>query len=171
MGGTTGKPRLTLNGPLEWELNGLTRARGYYVCGARPGDVMQITFTNSLANAAWCNYKACHDYLGILPITTGSGAVTSSRRQMEIAFNCGTNIWASRPEYLDRLAQVCRDELGRDPRDYDGIARVVAGKLSERWNQAVVVENRVGANGNLGTEAAAKAAPDGYTLTLGSTGT
>ena len=116
-GGTTGKPRLTLNGPLEWELNGLTRARGYYVCGARPGDVMQITFTNSLANAAWCNYKACHDYLGILPITTGSGAVTSSRRQMEIAFDCGTNIWASRPEYLDRLAQVCLDELRRDPRE------------------------------------------------------
>ena len=46
----------------------------------------------------------------------------------------------------------------------DVVARVVAGKLSERWNQAVVVENRVGANGNLGTEAAAKAAPDGYTL-------
>ncbi len=46
----------------------------------------------------------------------------------------------------------------------DVVARVVAQKLSERWNQPVVVENRVGANGNLGTEAAAKAAPDGYTL-------
>ena len=46
----------------------------------------------------------------------------------------------------------------------DVVARVVAQKLSERWNQPVLVENRVGANGNLGTEAAAKAAPDGYTL-------
>lgn len=46
----------------------------------------------------------------------------------------------------------------------DVVARVVAQKLSERWNQQVIVENRVGANGNLGTEAADKAAPDGYTL-------
>lgn len=46
----------------------------------------------------------------------------------------------------------------------DVVARVVAQKLSERWNQPVLVENRVGANGNIGTEAAAKAAPDGYTL-------
>ena len=46
----------------------------------------------------------------------------------------------------------------------DVVARVIAQKLSERWGQAVVVENRVGASGNIGTEAAAKAAPDGYTL-------
>jgi tripartite-type tricarboxylate transporter receptor subunit TctC len=46
----------------------------------------------------------------------------------------------------------------------DVVARVVAQKLSERWNQPVLVENRVGANGNIGTEAATKAAPDGYTL-------
>ena len=46
----------------------------------------------------------------------------------------------------------------------DVVARVVTQKLSERWGQSVVVENRVGASGNIGTEAAAKAAPDGYTL-------
>ena len=46
----------------------------------------------------------------------------------------------------------------------DRVARVISQKLSERWNQPVLVENRVGANGNIGTEAAAKAAPDGYTL-------
>jgi tripartite-type tricarboxylate transporter receptor subunit TctC len=46
----------------------------------------------------------------------------------------------------------------------DVVARVIAQKLSERWGQPVLVENRVGANGNIGTEAAAKAAPDGYTL-------
>jgi phenylacetate-CoA ligase len=116
-GGTTGKPRGTLYGPWEWEMNGLTQARAMYVQGARPGDVVQIPSTCSLANLGWCVYKACHDYLGVLPVTTGSGIVTSSRRQLEIAFDWGTNIWVSFPEYLTQLAKVCRDELGRDIRE------------------------------------------------------
>jgi phenylacetate-CoA ligase len=65
----------------------------------------------------WGFYKACHDFLGILPLTTGSGVVTPSRRQMEMAFDFGTNLWASFPEYLIRLAQAAREELGRDVRD------------------------------------------------------
>ena len=46
----------------------------------------------------------------------------------------------------------------------DAIARVVAQKLSEQWGQPVVVENRPGAGGNVGTAYAAKAKNDGYTL-------
>ena len=44
------------------------------------------------------------------------------------------------------------------------MTRIVFNKLSERWNQTVVVENRAGAGGNIGAEAVAKAEPDGYTL-------
>ncbi|OGA38683.1 MAG: hypothetical protein A3G28_05430 [Betaproteobacteria bacterium RIFCSPLOWO2_12_FULL_68_19] len=116
-GGTTGLPRPTLFDPLAWELQGLGGARGLYVQGARPGDVMQIPMTCSLANAPWLAYKACHDYLGVMPLTTGSGVVTSTRRQIEIAFGFGTNLWQSFPEYLVRLAQACREELGRDVRE------------------------------------------------------
>jgi phenylacetate-CoA ligase len=116
-GGTTGRPRPTLSGPIEWELNGLTAARGLYMMGARPGDVLQIPATCSLANLGWCVYKGAHDYLGVMPLTTGSGVVTPSRRQMEIAFDWGTNIWVCFPEYLTQLAKVARDELGRDVRD------------------------------------------------------
>jgi tripartite-type tricarboxylate transporter receptor subunit TctC len=46
----------------------------------------------------------------------------------------------------------------------DVAARLVADHLSRALGQQVVVENRTGANGNIGTEAAAKSAPDGYTI-------
>lgn len=49
----------------------------------------------------------------------------------------------------------------------DGVARVVAGKLSEIWGQRVYVDNRAGGNTIIGTEALAKAKPDGYTIGLG----
>src|SRR5205814_7631069 len=48
----------------------------------------------------------------------------------------------------------------------DLYARLIAQWLSERLGQQFIVENRPGAGGNLGTEAAAKAPPDGYTLLL-----
>lgn len=116
-GGTTGTPRATLFDPVAWEIQALTGARALYIQGARPGDVMQIPMTCSLANAPWLAYKACHDFLGILPLTTGSGVVTSTRQQLEIAFRYRTNLWQSFPEYLIRLAQACNDELGRDVRE------------------------------------------------------
>ncbi len=50
----------------------------------------------------------------------------------------------------------------------DLAARVVGAKLAERVGQPVVVENRAGANGSVGAEAVARAAPDGYTLVMGS---
>jgi tripartite-type tricarboxylate transporter receptor subunit TctC len=53
----------------------------------------------------------------------------------------------------------------------DIVGRIVAQKLGERLGQTIVVENRGGAGGTIGTDAAAKAAPDGYTLTLGTTST
>ncbi len=48
----------------------------------------------------------------------------------------------------------------------DTTARAIGPRLSERLGQPVVIENRPGANGNIATELAAKAVPDGYTLLL-----
>jgi len=49
----------------------------------------------------------------------------------------------------------------------DIVARIVAQKLGEQWNQSVIVENRPGAGTNIAAEAVAKSPPDGYTLLIG----
>jgi tripartite-type tricarboxylate transporter receptor subunit TctC len=48
----------------------------------------------------------------------------------------------------------------------DALARIVGQKLSEKWGQPVVIENRPGAGGNIGMDAVAKAPGDGYTLLM-----
>ncbi len=53
----------------------------------------------------------------------------------------------------------------------DILARMIGQKMSEAWGQPVIIDNRPGANGNIGTEYAAKATADGYTLLMGTAGT
>ncbi len=48
----------------------------------------------------------------------------------------------------------------------DALARILGAKLAEQWGQQVIIDNRAGAQGNIGTAAGAKAAPDGYTITF-----
>jgi tripartite-type tricarboxylate transporter receptor subunit TctC len=50
----------------------------------------------------------------------------------------------------------------------DGVARIVANRLSEVWGQQMVIENKGGAGSNIGAEAVARADPDGYTVLIGS---
>lgn len=52
----------------------------------------------------------------------------------------------------------------------DILTRILSKKLTDRWHQTIVVDNREGAGGVIGTEIAAKSAPDGYTLCMGFTG-
>ncbi|MDB5947996.1 MAG: hypothetical protein JWQ33_3022 [Ramlibacter sp.] len=53
----------------------------------------------------------------------------------------------------------------------DAVARIIGEKLADQLGHPVVIDNRSGAGGSLGTEQAAHSAPDGYTLVLGSTAT
>ncbi len=75
---------------------------------------------------------------------------------------CAAAAWAQYPSRPIRLL-VPNPPGGAT----DTIARVVAPRLGEALGQPVVVENRPGSNGNLSSELAARAAPDGYTLLLG----
>ena len=52
----------------------------------------------------------------------------------------------------------------------DVLARILAQRLSEKWGRPVVVENQPGASGSIGSKAVERAAPDGYTLVMASTG-
>jgi tripartite-type tricarboxylate transporter receptor subunit TctC len=51
----------------------------------------------------------------------------------------------------------------------DMLARFIAAKVTERWSRQVIVDNRAGANGIIGTDVAARATPDGYTFLVVST--
>src|SRR5262245_50452305 len=53
----------------------------------------------------------------------------------------------------------------------DVLARPIAQKMNESWGQPVIVDNRTGAAGSVGSDVVAKAPPDGYTLLLGTVGT
>src|SRR6516165_1868298 len=53
----------------------------------------------------------------------------------------------------------------------DFVARIISPKLGELLGQTIVIENKPGASGNIGMEAAAKSPPDGYTIYLGNIGT
>jgi tripartite-type tricarboxylate transporter receptor subunit TctC len=67
--------------------------------------------------------------------------------------------WPNKPVRL-----IVTQPAGSSP---DTTARLVAHRLSELWGQQMVVENKAGANGNIGLDFVSKAAPDGYTLGLG----
>jgi tripartite-type tricarboxylate transporter receptor subunit TctC len=51
----------------------------------------------------------------------------------------------------------------------DTLTRILAPRLTEEWNEQIVIENKPGASGHIGAEFVAKAAPDGYTLVMAST--
>ena len=53
----------------------------------------------------------------------------------------------------------------------DVFARIIGGKMNQSWGQQVIVDNRTGAGGNIGTDIVAKSPADGYTLVMGTIGT
>ena len=78
-----------------------------------------------------------------------------------LAMHLNSSLAASYPEKLVTLVVPFTPSSGSDI-----VARIIQPKLSERWKQAVVVDNKPGASGNIGADFVAKAQPDGYTLLM-----
>jgi tripartite-type tricarboxylate transporter receptor subunit TctC len=72
---------------------------------------------------------------------------------------------AAAQDYPNRPVRLILGQPAGGPTDI--VARLLAQKLSERWGQSVVVENRPGAGSNIGTDLVVKAPKDGYTLLVG----
>lgn len=78
---------------------------------------------------------------------------------LPVGFAFGQPSWPAKP-----IRWICPYAVG-GPTDL--VSRLTAAKLSEALRQPIVVDNRPGANANIGAEIAAKSAPDGYTIFLG----
>jgi len=81
---------------------------------------------------------------------------------LPLAAPASAETWPSRPVTI-----ICPFTAGLST---DILIRLVAAALSDRFGQNFIVENRPGANGNIGAAVAAKATPDGYTLLIGTVG-
>ena len=82
---------------------------------------------------------------------------------LAIAFSA-VSMWSAAAQEDGRaIAIVVPYSPGTGP---DILARTIGEELQQRWGQAIVIENRPGASGNIGTQIAARAAPDGHTLLM-----
>ena len=113
-------------------------------------------------------YDACNDTRGVMPgnkaVTTAADAVQPRFRSVAIALAalllaCAG---ASAQDYPNRAVKIIVPFPAGGTADV--MPRIVADWLSRKWRQPVVIENKAGAAGNIGAEAAFNADPDGYTL-------
>jgi phenylacetate-CoA ligase len=114
-GGTTGLPRPMLYAPRDREVMAILGGRRFALHGVQPGDRMMVTYSLGLGNGGMAPREAIWRYSGAVPIMTGSGASTPTRRQIEIAKAWGINVILGFPSYLRHLAIVAKEEMGIDP--------------------------------------------------------
>jgi phenylacetate-CoA ligase len=113
-GGTTGKSRPTFYTQWDREVGAVLTARALYMQGIRPGDVVLNSWAYGTHNGAFAFDEALHRWLNCVVLTTSTGNVTSSERQVELAIEYGATAILTTGDYLLRLADAARD-LGYDP--------------------------------------------------------
>jgi phenylacetate-CoA ligase len=139
-GGTTGLPRPMLYSPIDRETMAILGGRRFALHGIRPGDMVLVAYALGLSNGAMAPRESLWRYTGAVPVMTGGGATTPTRRQIELIKAWKINVVLSFPTYLRHMALVARDELGIDVRTL-GIRTIGThigmedrAKLEAMWN-------------------------------------
>ena len=116
-GGTTGLPRPMLYSPRDREVMNIITGRRLHMQGVRPFDVVQVMLSLGLSNGGFLAREGIWKYTGAVPVMTGSGAQTPTKRQIEIMRAWKTRHLIGFPAYLRHVGLVMRDELKIDPRE------------------------------------------------------
>ena len=114
-GGTTGQSRPTLYTAWDREVGALLTARALYLQGIKPGDVVLNAWSYSTHNGAHIMDEALYKWLNCIVISTGTGNVTPSRKQVELAQQYQATAILTTGDYLLHLADTARD-MGLDPK-------------------------------------------------------
>lgn len=114
-GGTTGKSRPTFYTAWDRMAGAALTARALYALGIRPGDVVLNSWSYGTHNGAWCFDEALYEWLNCVVLTTGTGNVTSTEKQVELAIQYGATAILTTGDYLLRIAGAAR-ALGYDPK-------------------------------------------------------
>ena len=114
-GATTGSPRPTLYTQWDREAGAILMARALYLQGVRPGDVVVNAWAYSTHNGAFAFDEALHKWLNCVVLTTGTGNVTSSRRQIELAHQYRATAILTTGDYMLHLAETA-EKMGLDPK-------------------------------------------------------
>jgi phenylacetate-CoA ligase len=116
-GGTTGLPRVMMYAPQDREIMNINTGRRMYMQGVRPFDLVQVALATGLPNAGFLLRESLWKYTGAVPIISGSGNQTPTRRQVELMKGWGVHFFAALGPYLRHVATVARDELKFDVRE------------------------------------------------------
>lgn len=131
-GGTTGLPRPMIFTPRDREVMNILTGRRLYMQGVRPFDLVQVSLSMGLTNGGVLAREGIWKYTGAVPVMTGSGAQTPTRRQIELLQAWKVKFLIGFPAYLRHMALVARDELGIEPSELGVRALIVHLGLDDR---------------------------------------
>jgi phenylacetate-CoA ligase len=132
-GGTTGLPRPMIFTPRDREVMNIITGRRLFMQGVRPFDLVQVALSMGLTNGGVLAREGIWKYTGAIPVMTGSGAQTSTRRQIELIRAWKPKHLIGFPPYLKHMALLARDELGLDPRSLGIKALIVHLGMDDRF--------------------------------------
>jgi len=113
-GGTTGKSRPTFYTAWDRAVGASLTARALYALGIRPGDTVLNSWSYGTHNGAWSFDEALYQWLSCVVLTTSTGNVTSTEKQVELAIQYGASAILTTGDYLLRVAEAAKS-MGYDP--------------------------------------------------------